>query len=109
MAKIAEMYSCKALLPDGALRKHAALDTAFGKGPWLVVSPHDDDLVLGMGLTLLAAHAQKIEVHAVVVSDGRMGYVEHCCDTARGMSPGPEKDRAQRNPYAFYGLSRWPA
>jgi LmbE family N-acetylglucosaminyl deacetylase/fructoselysine-6-P-deglycase FrlB-like protein len=76
MAKISEMYSCKALLPDGALRKHAALDTAFAKGPWLVVSPHDDDLVLGMGLTLLAAHAQKIEVHAVVVSDGRMGYVQ---------------------------------
>ena len=46
-----------------------------GKGEcWLFVSPHDDDVVLGAGLTFLAGLAEGVEVHAAIVTDGRMGY-----------------------------------
>ena len=41
---------------------------------WLFVAPHDDDIVAGAGLILVAAVAEKINVHCVVTSDGRMGY-----------------------------------
>ena len=41
---------------------------------WMFVSPHDDDIVIGAGVTFLAAMAEGIEVHAVVTTDGRMGY-----------------------------------
>ncbi len=43
---------------------------------WLFVSAHDDDAVMGAGLTMLAARAEEIEVHAIVTSDGSMGYCE---------------------------------
>src|SRR5688572_28936960 len=41
---------------------------------WLMVSPHDDDVSLGAGLLVQAAVAQRVDVHAAVVTDGRMGY-----------------------------------
>jgi LmbE family N-acetylglucosaminyl deacetylase len=41
---------------------------------WMFVAPHDDDIVTGAGLTFQAALAEGIEVHAVVTTDGRMGY-----------------------------------
>ena len=41
---------------------------------WLFVSPHDDDLVLGAGNTILAALNNNIEVHCAITSDGSMGY-----------------------------------
>ncbi|MEN6452347.1 MAG: PIG-L family deacetylase [Thermoguttaceae bacterium] len=41
---------------------------------WMFVSPHDDDAVAGAGLTIQAGIAEGAEVHAVVVTDGRMGY-----------------------------------
>jgi LmbE family N-acetylglucosaminyl deacetylase len=47
------------------------------KGPgecWLFISPHDDDLVTGAGLTFQAGLIEGTKVHAAVVSDGRMGY-----------------------------------
>lgn len=50
------------------------LEAVFGVGPWLVVCPHDDDLVLGMGMVL--SQARNIEVHVAVVTDGAMGYDE---------------------------------
>jgi LmbE family N-acetylglucosaminyl deacetylase len=52
----------------------ATLTEALGSGPWLCVAPHDDDVCLGMGLTVAAATAAGIEVHLGVVSDGAMGY-----------------------------------
>jgi len=48
---------------------------AFGPGPWIVVSPHDDDAVIGMGLTIHAASQQGVEVHIVVATNGALGYV----------------------------------
>jgi LmbE family N-acetylglucosaminyl deacetylase len=47
------------------------------RGPaekWLFISPHDDDIVLGGGLTFQAGIAEGALVHAAVVTDGRMGY-----------------------------------
>jgi LmbE family N-acetylglucosaminyl deacetylase len=41
---------------------------------WLFVAPHDDDIVCGAGLTLQAGLAEGARVHALVVTDGRMGY-----------------------------------
>lgn len=52
------------------------LAEAFGQGPWLVVAPHDDDAVIGMGLTIHAASQRGVEVHIVVATDGALGYVE---------------------------------
>lgn len=59
---------------DGRVRTAPDLATALGAGPWLCVAPHDDDVVLGMGMTVAAATAAGIEVHLGVVSDGGMGY-----------------------------------
>lgn len=62
---------------DGSTAKPAsALKDLFGSGPWLVVVPHDDDLVLGMGLTVCAAAREGIEVHVAVATDGSLGYVK---------------------------------
>jgi LmbE family N-acetylglucosaminyl deacetylase len=41
---------------------------------WLFVSAHDDDVVCGCGLSFQAAIEEGIEVHALVATDGRMGY-----------------------------------
>jgi LmbE family N-acetylglucosaminyl deacetylase len=41
---------------------------------WLFISPHDDDVVTGAGLTFQAGFAVGAGVHAVIVTDGRMGY-----------------------------------
>jgi LmbE family N-acetylglucosaminyl deacetylase len=43
---------------------------------WMFVSPHDDDAVIGAGLAFQAGHAVGATVHAVVVTDGRMGYCD---------------------------------
>ena len=41
---------------------------------WLFASPHDDDIVCGCGLTFQAAIGEGVEVHAMITTDGRMGY-----------------------------------
>lgn len=41
---------------------------------WMFVSAHDDDIVTGGGLTFLAGMREGVEVHAVITTDGRMGY-----------------------------------
>lgn len=41
---------------------------------WMFVSPHDDDIVCGAGLVFQAGMAEGAEVHAVITTDGRMGY-----------------------------------
>lgn len=51
------------------------LGGAFGPSPWLVVVPHDDDLVLGMGLLTAAATQRGIALHVAVATDGSLGYV----------------------------------
>lgn len=57
------------------LARHRDLPAALGvPGPWLVVAPHDDDAVLGMGMGIRNAVDAGVEVHIAVVSDGSMGY-----------------------------------
>jgi LmbE family N-acetylglucosaminyl deacetylase len=51
------------------------LSEALGQGPWLAVVPHDDDLVLGMGLLAAAATHVGVAVHVAVATDGSLGYV----------------------------------
>jgi LmbE family N-acetylglucosaminyl deacetylase len=41
---------------------------------FLFLSPHDDDVIIGGGLMLLSALAEKVPVHVAVVTDGAMGY-----------------------------------
>ena len=41
---------------------------------WMFVAAHDDDIVTGAGLTFQVALAEGVRVHAVVTTDGRMGY-----------------------------------
>lgn len=41
---------------------------------WLFVSPHDDDLCIGAGLLIQAAVQASVDVRALIVTDGRMGY-----------------------------------
>ena len=50
------------------------LTQSLGPSPWLVVVPHDDDLVLGCGLLLALAARAGIEVHVAVCTDGSLGY-----------------------------------
>ena len=41
---------------------------------FLFVSPHDDDAVIGGGLMMQSALAERVPVHVAVVTDGAMGY-----------------------------------
>ncbi len=44
------------------------------KERFLVVSPHDDDAVLGAGLLIQLAKRENVPVHVLIVTDGSMGY-----------------------------------
>lgn len=41
---------------------------------WLFVAAHDDDIILGSGLTFLAGVEIGVNLHAAVISNGCMGY-----------------------------------
>jgi LmbE family N-acetylglucosaminyl deacetylase len=65
--------------PDGRVTKTNNIAELFPdwRGSdecWMFVSPHDDDVVIGAGLTFQVALATAGQVHAVVMTDGRMGY-----------------------------------
>jgi LmbE family N-acetylglucosaminyl deacetylase len=45
-----------------------------GQEHFLMISPHDDDAVLGAGLLIQLAKREKVPVHALIVTDGSMGY-----------------------------------
>ncbi|MBN2781496.1 MAG: PIG-L family deacetylase [Candidatus Marinimicrobia bacterium] len=44
------------------------------KETWLFIGPHDDDIVLGAGITLRSAIEAGVDVYALVSTDGGMGY-----------------------------------
>ena len=44
------------------------------KQRFLMISPHDDDAVLGAGLLMQLAKRENISVYILIVTDGRMGY-----------------------------------
>jgi len=41
---------------------------------FLMISPHDDDAVLGAGLLIQLAKREDVPVHILIVTDGSMGY-----------------------------------
>ena len=41
---------------------------------FLMISPHDDDAVLGAGLLIQLAKRERVPVHILIVTDGSMGY-----------------------------------
>ena len=41
---------------------------------WLFLSPHDDDIICGCGLTFIASLFCGITTYAGVVTNGKMGY-----------------------------------
>lgn len=49
-------------------------DWREGNERWMFVSPHDDDVVIGAGITAHVAMLEGTEVHVVITTDGRMGY-----------------------------------
>jgi len=44
------------------------------KERFLMVSPHDDDVVLGTGLLIQLTKRENVPVHILIVTDGSMGY-----------------------------------
>jgi len=45
-----------------------------GKERFMVISPHDDDAVLGAGLLIQLAQQEEVPVYIIIVTDGSMGY-----------------------------------
>jgi LmbE family N-acetylglucosaminyl deacetylase len=64
---------------------------------WMFVSPHDDDVVIGAGLTFQVGLAVGAQVHTVIVTDGRMGYCRF--EQRRNISKirAAEADKSYRN------------
>jgi LmbE family N-acetylglucosaminyl deacetylase len=66
------------LTTSGKQRTHSLSEVMGGEDvsqqAWLFVSPHDDDLCVGAGLLIQAAVQSQVDVHVLVVTDGRMGY-----------------------------------
>ncbi len=64
---------------DGTLRRSGDLAELMrandlSRECWLFVGPHDDDLCIGSGLLMQAAVAAGVDLQAVIVTDGRLGY-----------------------------------
>ncbi len=57
-------------------------DRDLAQQTWLFVSPHDDDLCIGAGMLLQAAVREGVDVQALIVTDGCLGYCrpEHQAD-----------------------------
>jgi LmbE family N-acetylglucosaminyl deacetylase len=52
----------------------ASLAADGGSERFLFVSPHDDDAILGGGITMQLALSEGAEVYILIVTDGSMGY-----------------------------------
>ncbi len=71
-----------------------------GRECWMFVSAHDDDIVTGAGLTFQTGLAEGAQVHAVVTTDGRMGY---CKFTQRRLISEIRQSEAERS-FQILGL-----
>jgi len=67
---------------------------------WLFVSPHDDDIVIGGGLIFQVGIAEGVQVHATVVTDGRMGF----CRIEQRDSIAAIRAEEARKSFAILGL-----
>ena len=67
---------------------------------WLFIAPHDDDIVAGAGLTFLAGVQLGIDIHAAVMTNGRMGYcLPEMFETIKQV-----RHREARESFFFLGL-----
>lgn len=69
---------------------------------WLFLSPHDDDVILGCGLTFIAAIHCGIKTFASVVTNGKMGY---CSPEERDTIAAVRHDECL-NSFAVAGLPK---
>ena len=69
---------------------------------WLMVNPHDDDLPVGAGLWIQAAVNAGVDVRALVVTDGRMGY---CTLEQKGAIAQIRRDETYRA-FEILGVAR---
>jgi LmbE family N-acetylglucosaminyl deacetylase len=67
---------------------------------WLFFAPHDDDIVIGAGLTFLTGIHLGVDVHAAVMTNGRMGY---CLPEMRDTIKQVRHEEA-RESFRFLGL-----
>lgn len=65
----------------------------LGPGPWLVIAPHDDDALIGLGAAMHAATRAGIAVHVAVITDGRMGWDDPADRAALVATRAAELDR----------------
>jgi LmbE family N-acetylglucosaminyl deacetylase len=77
-------------------------DWQEGKEVWMFVSAHDDDIVIGAGLTFQVGMAVGADVHAVVTTDGCMGY----CQTAQRKTVSQVRRREAEQSFTALGLPR---
>ena len=70
------------------------------KETWLFFAPHDDDIVIGVGLTFLAGVHLGVDVHAGIISNGRMGY---CTPDQRDTIKQVRKEET-RESFSFLGM-----
>jgi LmbE family N-acetylglucosaminyl deacetylase len=89
---------------DGLLKALRAADVfddwRGAEERWLFVSPHDDDVAIGAGLTFQAGLAEGANVYVAVVTDGRMGY---CRPEHRDTIAGIRHAEAEQS-YRILGL-----
>ena len=69
---------------------------------WLFASAHDDDIVIGAGLTLLAGLANGVASYATYFSDGQMGY---CSTEQRQKIVRLRREESDRS-FAHLGLPK---
>ncbi len=69
---------------------------------WLFVAPHDDDAVIGGGLWVDAAVQAGVQVDAIIVTDGRMGY----CSAAQRLDIVPIRREETYESFAITGVPR---
>jgi LmbE family N-acetylglucosaminyl deacetylase len=69
---------------------------------WLFFAPHDDDIVIGGGLTFSAAVQCNVQVHAAVMSNGRMGY----CSPEQKQTIAEIRRKETQDSFALLGLPK---
>jgi LmbE family N-acetylglucosaminyl deacetylase len=109
-------------LEDGNKIRSTDLREIVGAGAtsetWLFVSPHDDDVPLSSGLLMQAARNAGIDVRALIVTDGSLGYCtleqrDSISEIRRTETYesyqilGVAKEKVQYIGYPDGGLGRW--
>lgn len=67
---------------------------------WLFIAPHDDDIIIGSGLTFLAGVKLGVNLYAAVISNGCMGY----CTPEERQTISQVRREETRHSFAHLGL-----